>query len=144
VGSLVVTYKLILAYRHNSVRHTHMTEDLRTAITRLQEDVKRALANADRQLVLLDDKKEDVDRDDDEEEWKPEKLQLLEERLKAMEASHRLLEELLSQAQEDMIAKAAAEDKSNSSTKSAVVHGDQVSGMKVVGTISGGTYSWGK
>jgi hypothetical protein len=121
-----------------------MTEDLRTAITRLQEDVKSALTNTDRQLVLLDDKKEDMDRDDDEEEGNPEKLQLLEERLKAMEASHGLLEELLLHAQEDMIAKAAAEDKSNSSTKSTVVvHGDQVSGMKV-GTISSRTYSWGK
>ena len=75
--------------------------------------------------------------DDDEaagfREGKLEALRQLEEELKAVEASQKLLNELLSKSQEESVAKAAG----NHSPSTTVTFGDQNSGFQA-GTINGG------
>jgi hypothetical protein len=81
----------------------------------VQAEIKGAVTTTNKQLVVLESKLEDLNLssdDDDEEasskEGKAEALQQLEEERKAMEASRRLLDEPLSKAQEEAVAKAAA------------------------------------
>ena len=76
--------------------------------------------------------------DDDEEaaapaEGKAEALRQLEEERKALDASRRLLDELLSKSQEEAVAKAAA----NEGPSTTVTFGHHNSGFQA-GTITGG------
>jgi hypothetical protein len=91
----------------------------------------------------LGNKIKELDSDDDEEEAKAETLQTFEEQQKAMEESHRILNELLSKAQEEVVAKAALQTQGSSTTVTRVTFGDHNLGQQV-GVINGGTFSWGK
>jgi len=82
--------------------------------------------------------------DDDEEattpaEGKAEALRQLEEERKALDASRKLLDELLAKSQEDAVAKAANGGQSTSTT---ITFGNQNSGFQA-GVIHGGV-SYGK
>jgi hypothetical protein len=94
---------------------------------------------------VLESKLEELNlsSDDDKEagpkEGKAEALQQLEEERKALGASRTLLDELLSKAQEDAVAKAAAKSQDSSTTVTTVTFGDQNSGQQA-GVINGGVH----
>ena len=95
------------------------------------------------QLVVLKSKLEELNLSSDDEkaaeptEGKSEALQQFKEEREAVLASQRLLNELLSKAQEDAIAKAAAKDQGSSTIVTTVTFGDQNSGQQA-GVINGG------
>lgn len=102
--------------------------------------MKAAISTADRQLVVLESKLDELNLSGDEEEesereeGKSEAVRQLEEGRKALEAARKLLEELLSKAQEEAVAKAAAVHSNHSST---VTFAKQNSGVQAH-TIHGG------
>lgn len=134
--------------RYSSVRHTHITEDIRGTMSLVQAEIKGAVTITDKQLVVLESKLEELNlsSDDDEEagskDGKAKALQQLEEERKAMEASRRLLDELLSKAQEEAVAKAAAKAPESSTTVT-TKFGDYNSGVQA-GVMNGGVVFKGK
>jgi hypothetical protein len=122
-----------------------MTENIRETMSLVQADIKGAVITTDKQLVVLESKLEELNlsSDDDKEagpkEGKAEALQQLEEERKALGASRTLLDELLSKAQEDAVAKAAAKSQDSSTTVTTVTFGDQNSGQQA-GVINGGVH----
>ncbi|KAL9082767.1 MAG: hypothetical protein Q9165_008789 [Trypethelium subeluteriae] len=126
-----------------SVRHTHITEDIKKTIATTQAEVKNAMTATNNQLVVLKSKLEELNLSSDDEkaaeptEGKSEALQQFKEEREAVLASQRLLNELLSKAQEDAIAKAAAKDQGSSTIVTTVTFGDQNSGQQA-GVINGG------
>ncbi|KAI0908884.1 hypothetical protein F4823DRAFT_563459 [Ustulina deusta] len=127
-----------VATLYSSVRNSHITEEIKNTIATKQDEVKGAITTADKQLIVLENKVEEMNLSDDEEvaipaEGKTEALQQLEEELKGVKASQKLLSELLSKSQEDAVAKAAG-DQSGSTT---VTFGAQNSGFQA-GIINGG------
>ncbi|KFY18216.1 hypothetical protein V492_00036 [Pseudogymnoascus sp. VKM F-4246] len=132
---LAITSAVSIANLYVSVRHSHITEEIKKTISTTQGEVKGAITTADKQLVVLESKLEDMNLSDSDEaagssEGKSEILRQLEEELKAMKVSQKLLKELLSKSQEEAVAKAAVP-----STK--VTFGNQNSGLQVW-TINGG------
>jgi hypothetical protein len=106
------------------------------------------MTTTNKQLVALESKLEDLNLSSDEEaagpkEGKNEALRQVEEERKAVSASQRLLDELLSKAQEDAVAKAAAKNQGISTTVTSVTFGNQNSGQQA-GVINGGTKFWAK
>ena len=138
-----------MPHRYSSVRHTHITEDIKKTIATTQAEVKDAMTTTNKQLVVLESKLEELNlsSDDEEaagpEEGKTEALRQFEEERKAVSASQRLLDELLSKAQEDAVAKAAAKNQGSSTTVTSVTFGNQNSGQQA-GVINGGTNFWAK
>ena len=92
---------------------------------------------ADKQLIVLENKMNEMNLSDDEEEaatpaeGKTEALRQLEEEFKGVKASQKLLHELLSKSQDDAVAKAAQ------SSSTTVTFGAQNSGFQA-GNINGG------
>ena len=121
------------------MRHTHITEEIKKTISTKQAEVKSAITTADKQLVVLENKLEELNLSSDDEEvagsreGKTEALRQLEEELKAVKASQKLLNELLSKSQEETVARAAG----NQSRSTTVTFGNQNSGFQA-GTINGG------
>jgi hypothetical protein len=97
------------------------------------------MTTADRHLVVLENKLEELNLSSDGDdiagssEGKAEVLRQLEEELKGVKASQKLLEELLSKSQEEAIAKAAG----NQTSSITVAFGAQNSGFQA-GNINGG------
>ncbi|KAH8723890.1 hypothetical protein GQ44DRAFT_827760 [Phaeosphaeriaceae sp. PMI808] len=110
-----------------------------------QAEVKGAVTTTDKQLVVLESKLDELNLSSDDEEaagpkeGKAEALQQLEEERKALDASRRLLDELLSKAQEEAVAKAAAKNQGSSTTVTSVTFGNQNSGQQA-GVINGGVH----
>jgi len=102
-----------VATLYSSVRNTHITEEIKKTISTEQNEVKGAITKADKQLIVLENRVEEMNLSDDDEEvatpaeGKTEALQQLEEELKGVKASQKLLSELLSKSQEEAVAKAA-------------------------------------
>ncbi|KUJ14006.1 uncharacterized protein LY89DRAFT_721153 [Mollisia scopiformis] len=102
-----------VATLYSSVRNSHITEEIKKTISTKQGEVKGAITTADRQLVVVEKKLEDLSlsSDDDDEarssQGKDEVLRQLEEESKGAKASQKLLTELLSKSQEEAVAKAA-------------------------------------
>jgi membrane-bound lytic murein transglycosylase B len=111
----------------------------------VQAEIKGVVTTTDKQLVVLESNLEELNlsSDDDEEagpnEGKAEALQQLEEERKALQVSRALLDELLSKAQEDAVAKAAAKSQDSSTTVNTVTFGNQNSGQQA-GVINGGVH----
>jgi peptidoglycan hydrolase CwlO-like protein len=126
-----------MTYRYSSVRNSHITEEIKKTISTKQEEVKGAIITADKQLVVLENKLEELnlssDDDDMATEGKAEALRQLEGERKALDASRKLLDELLAKAQEDAVAKVAG----NQASSTTVTFGDHNSGFQA-GNISGG------
>jgi predicted nucleic acid-binding Zn-ribbon protein len=128
-----------LSYRYSSVRHSHITEEIKNAISTKQAEVKSAITTTDKQLVVVENKLDELNLSSDDEEGagsregQTEALRQLEEELKAVKASQKLLNELLSKLQEEAVAKAAV----NQSHSTTVKFGDQNSGFQAA-TINGG------
>ena len=103
-----------------------------------QVELNSAITTTDKQLVVLEKKLEELGLSSDEEdtgstEGKSEALGQLEEELKAVIASQKLLTELLSKSQEEAVAKAAR----NQSGSTTVTFGAQNSGFQA-GIVNGG------
>ncbi|RDL37651.1 Uncharacterized protein BP5553_05084 [Venustampulla echinocandica] len=117
----------------------YITEDIMKMISTKQTEVKGAITTTDRQVVVLENKLEELNlsSDDDEatgsREGKTEELRQLEEELKGVKASQKLLNELLSKSQEEAVARAAG----NQSGSITVTFSAQNSGFQV-GNINGG------
>lgn len=128
-----------MPYRYISVRHSHITEEIKKTISTTQAEVKGAITIADKQLVVLENKVDvlNLSSDDDEaagsREGKTETLRQHEEQLKAVKVSQKLLNELLSKSQEEAVAKAAG----NPTPSTTVTFGNQNLGFQA-GTINGG------
>jgi hypothetical protein len=137
---LSAKHELTLPHRYSSVRHSQITEDIKKTISTTQAEIKGAITTTDKQLVVLESKLEELDLSSDDEEaaghkeGKTEALRQFEEERKAVIASQRLLDELLSKAQEEAVAKAAATNQGSSTT---VTFGNQNSGFQA-GVINGG------
>jgi hypothetical protein len=97
------------------------------------------MTTAHKQLIVLENRVEEINLSDDDEEvatpaeGKTEALRQLEEELEGVKASQKLLNELLSKVQEDAIAKAVG----NQSGLITVTFGAQNSGFQA-GIINGG------
>jgi hypothetical protein len=105
-----------------------------------QNAVKAAMVTADTQLIVLGNKVEEMNLSDDDDkeasapaEGKTEALRQLAEERKALDATRKLLDELLAKSQEKAVAKAAG-SQSGSTT---VTFGDNNSGFQA-NTINGG------
>ncbi|KAF2804597.1 uncharacterized protein BDZ99DRAFT_425363 [Mytilinidion resinicola] len=132
-----------IATLYSSIRHTHITEEIRQTIHTRQTEIGRAIVATDDQLLESGNRLEEInerniDTSDQEQaesnESRAEALRQLEEERKALNASRKLLDELLSKSQEEAVAKAAAENQSRSTT---VMFGNQNSGFQA-GIINGG------
>lgn len=105
-----------------------------------QEELKNALSTADNQLIVLENKVEEMNMSDDDEEaatpaeGKTEALRQLEEELKGLKASQKLLGELLPKALEEAVVRAAGSQSQGGST---TTFGAQNSGFQA-GNINGG------
>ncbi|KAF2030277.1 hypothetical protein EK21DRAFT_88978 [Setomelanomma holmii] len=136
-----------IATLYSSVRHTHITEDIRGTMSLVQAEMEGAVTTTNKQLVVLESKLEELNlsSDDDEEassrEGKAEVLQQLEEERKALEVSRTLLNELLSKAQEEAVAKAAAKSQASSTTVTDVKFGNDNRGFQAA-VNNGGNFSW--
>lgn len=97
------------------MRHTHITEEIRQTISARQVEVSDAIAVADRQLVVVEDRLRELDISDDDDdtndaesvERKSDASKQLSEERTALDSSRKLLQELLSKSQEETVAKAA-------------------------------------
>jgi hypothetical protein len=131
-----------LTYRYSSIRHTHITEEIRETISTRQTEITIAIGKSDEQLAevgkrlqklnVVGDIQEEVPRT----ESKADALRQMEEERKALSVSRKLLDKLLLKAQEDAVVKAAANQ--NCSTR--VTFGSQNSGFQIGisnGPISG-------
>ncbi|OBT39258.1 hypothetical protein VE00_10179 [Pseudogymnoascus sp. WSF 3629] len=135
---LTINSAVSIANLYISVRHSHITEEIKKTISTTQAEVKGAITTADKQLVVLESKLEDMDLSDDDEaagsgEGKSETLRQLEGELKAVKVSQKLLTELLSKSQEESVAKVAG----NLSPSTTVTFSGQNLGFQA-GTINGG------
>jgi len=128
-----------VATLYSSVHNTHLTEEIKKTIAIKQDEVKGAMTTADKRLIVLENKVEEINLSDDDEEvatpaeGKTEALRQLEEELKGVQESQKLLNELLSKSQEGAVAKAAG-SQSGSTT---VTFGAQNLGFQA-GIINGG------
>lgn len=130
----------MLPYRYSSVRNSHLTEEVTKIISAKQAEVQGVMTTADRQRAVLENKFEELGLSSDDEEAaavtedKAEALQQLEEGRKALDASQKLLDELLAKSQEENVAKAGLGHQSGSTT---ITMGNQNSGF-AAGIINGG------
>ena len=135
-----------MPYRYSSIRHTHITEEIKKTISAKQTEIKSAISAADGQLVVLENRLEELNLSVNGQEVtgstesKAEALQHLEEERKALSASRKVLDELLSKSQEEAVAKDTAENQSRSTT---VILGNHNSGSQagiINGAVSGMTF----
>ncbi|KAG9244695.1 hypothetical protein BJ878DRAFT_420809 [Calycina marina] len=128
-----------VATLYSSVRNSHVTEEMKKMISTKQDEVNSAIPMTDRQLVVLENKLEELNLSSDDDDatvvsqGKPEVLRQFEEALKGVKASQMLLNELLSKSQEEAIVEAAG----NQTGSITVSFGAQNSGFQA-GNINGG------
>ena len=143
--------KLNHVCRYSSIRHTHITEEIKKTISTKQIEIQGAVTIADKWLIVLENKLEEFhlsssDSQDAAEstESKAKVLQQLEEERKALSASRKVLDELLSKSKDEAIAKVAAESQSQSQSHSTTTtFGSQNSGFQagsINGPVSGLTF----
>ncbi|KAK5451875.1 hypothetical protein LTS15_007598 [Exophiala xenobiotica] len=140
---LTISTIISIATLYSSVRNSHVTEEVKKMIAAKQAEVKGAITTADKQLVVLDKKFEELNFSSDEEEaatpaeGRAEALQQLREGRKALDASRKLLDELLAKSQQETVAKAALGSQRASTT---ITMGNQNQGFAAAiinGAVSG-------
>lgn len=129
--------------RYSCIRHSHITEEIKKAILTKQTDIASAIRTTDKQLAEVGERLGELNvTDDDQIEAESTKnradaLRQIEEERKALSTSRKLLNELLSKAQDDAVAKAAIENQIRSTI---VTFSAQNSGFQIgvnSGPISG-------
>lgn len=114
--------KLILFYKCNFIRHTHITKEIKKTIFTKQIEIENDIITIDKQSMMLKNELKELNINNDDQEAiestksKIEILQQLEEERKALSASRKVLDELLSKSKEKAIAKIAIENQSRSIT----------------------------
>ncbi|KAL8629775.1 hypothetical protein Q9189_004509 [Teloschistes chrysophthalmus] len=143
-----LTVNSVVSIATFSIRHTHITEEIKKTISAKQTEIESAIITADKQLIVLENNLEELslsNSDEDPEEAAAESTQSntealqqqLEEERKALNASRKVLEELLSKSTEEAIAKAAAaKNPSHYSATTTTTFGNQNSGFQA-GSIHG-------
>lgn len=135
--------QLIFHFRYSSVRHSHITNEIREAISAKHIEVKDAITTADKQMILLEDRLEELNfSSDDEEETRSvedrtDTLRQFNEERRALNTSKKLLDDLLSKASEEAIVRAATGNQSGFNT---ITFGNNNSGFQagvINGTVSG-------
>ncbi|KAL8637190.1 MAG: hypothetical protein Q9228_005514 [Teloschistes exilis] len=109
--------------KYSSVRHSHITEEIKKAISTKQDDVNSAITTSDRQLVVVENKLEELNLSSDDDDVVG----------SSQGKDEKLLNELLSKSQEEAIAKVAG----NQTGSITVTFGPQNSGFQA-GNINGG------
>jgi len=136
---LAINLNVGVATLYSSVRNSHVTEEIKKTISTKQDEVNSAITAADRQLVVVENKLEELNLSSDDDDpaessqGKDEVLRQLEEELKGAKASQKLLNELLIKSQEEAIARAAGVQTGSFT----VSFGAQNSGIQA-GNINGG------
>ncbi|TGO25600.1 hypothetical protein BPAE_0076g00010 [Botrytis paeoniae] len=136
---LAINSIVSIATLYSSVHHSHIIEEIKEMISTKQIEVKDVISTADQQLVVLENKLEELNLSSDDGETvefredKTEAVRQFEEELLGMKASQKLLNQLLSKSQEEAVAKAAGYQ--NGSTT--VTFGSHSSGFQA-GIINGG------
>ncbi|KAK6063283.1 hypothetical protein SCUP515_12531 [Seiridium cupressi] len=102
-----------IATLYSSVRNSHLTEEIKKSISVKQDEVNGAIITTDQKVVVLQNKLKDLELSSDEEEGemslqgKAKVMQRLKDERDALNASLKLLQELLAKSQEESVAKAA-------------------------------------
>ncbi|KAF2132450.1 hypothetical protein P153DRAFT_421381 [Dothidotthia symphoricarpi CBS 119687] len=143
---ITVTSVVSIATLYSSIRHSHVTEEIRQTISTNQVQIKSAIRTVDENLEALGSRggelqPESGDEDLNESTSRVEALRQLEEERKAVATTRKLLDKLLAKAQEEEIQKAVAENQNRSTT---ATFGHSNSGFQaniVNGGLSG--FSWG-
>jgi uncharacterized protein involved in exopolysaccharide biosynthesis len=124
------------------VRNTHITDEIKQMISTKQTEVEGALVEANQQRTVLQHKLDELSDDDEEapesEGGETETMRQLREVLSRVEASQKLLNELLCKSQEEAVAKAAGHSNQNGPTT--VTFGANNSGFQanyINGGVSG-------
>jgi hypothetical protein len=134
---------LTISRRYSSIRHTHITEELKKTISIKQAEITGAIKTTDKQLAEVEitlgelhvagSGQERIQNTED----KDNALEQIEDERTALDSPRKLLQELLSKAREEAIAKAANESQ-NLSTQ--ISFGTQNAGFQIGisnGPISG-------
>jgi membrane-bound lytic murein transglycosylase B len=127
-------------HRHSSIRHTHITEEIRKTISTKEAEISNAITSIDTQLADVEGALRDVSLTDEQgqnEEDMRNAVKQIEEERAALGCSQKLLEELLSKTRDDVIARAASESQKRSTE---VTFGNNNSGFQagiINGPISG-------
>jgi hypothetical protein len=129
--------------RYSSIRHTHITEEIKKTILGKEAEITGAIAATDKQLTevestlgelrLIDASQEGVQNAED----KDKALERIKEEQIALDSSRIVLQELLSKAREEVVSRAASESQ-NRSTQ--ITFGNQNAGFQIGisnGPISG-------
>jgi len=129
--------------RYSSIRHTHITEEIKKTISVKEAEITGAIAATDKQLTevestlgelrLTDASQEGVQNVEDKEKA----LEQIKEEQIALDSSRILLQELLSKAREEVVSRAASESQ-NRLTQ--VTFGNRNAGVQIGisnGPISG-------
>jgi Asp/Glu/hydantoin racemase len=129
--------------RYSSVRNSHITEEIRESISVRQNEVNEAITATDRQIIVLEDRVNELELSSDEEEGRTfsqersEAQQRLENERDALDASKKLLQELLTKAREEAVQQAALGGRAGSTT---ITFGNQNSGFQA-GIVNGNVNS---
>ncbi|OCK85163.1 hypothetical protein K432DRAFT_343639 [Lepidopterella palustris CBS 459.81] len=135
-----------IATLYSSIRHTHITEEIRKTISMKEAEISNAITSTDLQLAEMETALGEIrltgsaHEEGQNEEDITNAVKQIEEEQVALGGSRTLLEELLSKAREDFIARAASESKKRST---GVTFGNSNSGFQagvVIGPISGVTF----
>ncbi|KAL9580856.1 MAG: hypothetical protein Q9212_004239 [Teloschistes hypoglaucus] len=155
LGNCKLTVNSVVSIATFSIRHTRITEEIKKTISTKQSEIVSAITRADKQLIILENNLEELSLsnsgEDPEEaaaestQSKTEALQQqFEEERRALNASRKVLEELLSKSTEEAIAKAtAAKNHSHYSATSTTTFGNLNSGFQarsIHGAVSGLTF----
>jgi hypothetical protein len=129
--------------RYSSIRHTHITEEIKKTILVKEAEITGAIAATDKQLTevestlgelrLIDASQEEAQNAED----KDKALKRIKEEQIALDSSRILLQELLSKAREEVVSRAASESQ-NRLTQ--VTFGNRNAGVQIGisnGPISG-------
>jgi len=137
-----------VATLYSSIRHSHVTEEIRRTISTRAVEVSNAIASTDTQLAQLEQNLGEVrlaessreqDRDAQDAQDVTDTVQQLEEEQAVLDCSRSLLETLLLKAQEDAVTEAASKNQSQSLK---ITFGNQNNGIQV-GIMNGGSGGFG-
>jgi len=109
-----------IATLYSSIRHTHITEEIRKTISTKEAEISKAITSTDKQLVDVESTLGEIRlTDSTHEEGQNEEditnaVKQIEEERAALGCSRKLLEELLSKAREHVIVRAASESQKRS------------------------------
>jgi hypothetical protein len=138
---------LICLHKYSSIRHTHITEEIRKTIVVREEEVSSAITLTDTQLDVVERNlgeirlRETGRRQGQDEEDVRNAVQQMEEERAALDCLRKLLETLLPKAREDAVVEAASKSQKRVNHRSTTMtFGSNHNGFQA-GIINGGVVS---